>query len=886
MFKRICLVAEAPETVFNDVSSFDRFYMHHLFWVQIVATNANIGNQYIPLAPELNDLECIINPKNKDEKCIKYAIIAGLHHENFTQGKNKGEMLHYNKYTIKDEDIEYPVGINNECLNIKRLEKQNNINIKVFIYDNIKKFPCMVYKGQNKKDNKTINLMLVETYCDQQTYDRVKSGELTVDEIYFNTMPLEKQIIYAFNLQKNEIPTTVKDRKTIPSVTALKDIAISRINKECGTKHAAKDFKKVWNEYIDKKNLGVRQYGNINTDVCINTHWVCVKDMNVLRSNLSPDESKKSYMWCDNCGLYKTDNKQQMSEHTSRCENFEPSIITMPKEGEFIQFKNIKKMVAVDRCVYADIECILEKSDIDKGCNSKLVQIHRDCGAGCVLVNKGKLDWDYSTLGEHSVYRYLHELTKKCKSITEEMRKIKEINMTPEDIKHFEAQTTCYLCKNEFKKMVDKIVFKKGNKYNGYKYSDIINDEQCMAWVREYKSKIYVQVKKFINGGYENKVRDHDHETGAYRGAACSKCNVLYRKEDFIPVVYHNGRGYDFKIVIQNIGKFIKDQENKYKEQGREFNYRFESIMQTKERFLSYSIITPNYRLKLIDSLNFFGPGSSLDSLSKNLPNDKKTITYEYFKNYQTENQKNNNINREYSHEKIMSLVCRKIPFCYEWLDSFDKINHEQLPDMEHFKAKCGKDKCMKRNYGVVNEIFNAFDCKNFSEYLNLYMMIDIVLLADIFENYRKLTIETYRVDPTHYYSAPGLFWDAMLMYVGEEYKKDTGEDFKLDLLSDSEMYMFFENMVVGGISTVSGQRIAKANNPYLPNYNPKEKKSYILYGDINNMYGGDYGMSGPLPMNNFFWEKSETQDDKFIKSYDYINNNIGYRFRVPSIST
>ena len=91
---------------------------------------------------------------------------------------------------------------------------------------------------------------------------------------------------------------------------------------------------------------------------------------------------------------------------------------------------------------------------------------------------------------------------------------------------------------------------------------------------------------------------------------------------------------------------------------------------------------------------------------------------------------------------------------------------------------------------------------KSMREYHNLYLMSDVILLADVFETFRDVCMKNYRLDPAHYYTAPGLSWDAML--------KKTKVN--LELLSDPDMLLMIENGIRGGVSMIS-KRYAKANN-------------------------------------------------------------------------
>ena len=126
-----------------------------------------------------------------------------------------------------------------------------------------------------------------------------------------------------------------------------------------------------------------------------------------------------------------------------------------------------------------------------------------------------------------------------------------------------------------------------------------------------------------------------------------------------------------------------------------------------------------------------------------------------------------------------------------------------------------------------------------------------MLLLTNVFENFRKTCMEHYKLDPCHYFTSPGLSWDAMLKMT----------NIKLELMTDIDIIQFIEKGMRGGVSYVAN-RYGKANNKYMKEYNEKAPSKYIMYLDVNNLYG--WAMSQYLPTGNFRW-----MTDKEISKID-----------------
>ena len=133
----------------------------------------------------------------------------------------------------------------------------------------------------------------------------------------------------------------------------------------------------------------------------------------------------------------------------------------------------------------------------------------------------------------------------------------------------------------------------------------------------------------------------------------------------------------------------------------------------------------------------------------------------------------------------------------------------------EKFYSKLNDEHITDKEYAHAQAVWEYSECKMLGDYHDLYVKTDVALLADVFENFQNLCLEKYRLDLAHYYTSPGLSWDALL--------KKTGV--KLELFTDYEMHLFVERGMQGGISMVSN-RYAKANNPLVPGYDPSKPKN------------------------------------------------------------
>ena len=174
-------------------------------------------------------------------------------------------------------------------------------------------------------------------------------------------------------------------------------------------------------------------------------------------------------------------------------------------------------------------------------------------------------------------------------------------------------------------------------------------------------------------------------------------------------------------------------------------------------------------------------------------------------------------------------------------MDSFEKFNEKELPTKDQFYSILNDQHITDDEYNHAKEVWNTFMIRTLGYYHDLYLVSDVLLLTDVFENFRKTCMQYYKLDPCHYSTSPGLSWDAMLIMT----------NIKLELMTDIDMFQFIEKGMHGGVSYIAN-RYGNANNKYMKEYDEKAPSKYIMYLDANNLYG--WALSQYLPTGNFKW--------------------------------
>ena len=518
-----------------------------------------------------------------------------------------------------------------------------------------------------------------------------------------------------------------------------------------------------------------------------NKHYVLIKDFNKFMFNQTKHKNKKHF--CMHC-LQCFSSESVLNDHNGNCIQVNRTqAVKMPdKDNNILKFNNFHKQQAVPFVIYADFEAIIEKISGCKPNNNKSYTEAYQKHTDCGYGYKVVCFYDDKYTKPVQIYRGEGAVYKFMEKMLEEVK----------------------YCKKTMRKC-----FKKPLKMTKNDLDAFEKAKECHICNKQYTSE-------------DIRVRDHCHITGKYRGSAHQECNLkltLNPDKIKIPVLFHNLRGYDSHFIMQEIGAIVKNHTFKNKK-GEEKQMNINAIPNNMEKYMAFML---GKHLTFLDSFQFMS--SSLDKLVGNLPKDALKYTSQEYKN------------------KKLNLMTRKGVYPYDFMDSFKKFDETRLPTKEDFYSILNDEHISNENYQHAQTVWDEFKLKTMGEYHDLYLKTDILILADVFENFRKTCLEYYKLDPAHYFTSPGLSWDAMLKMT----------DIQLELMTDIDMFQFIEKGMRGGISYIAN-RYGKANNKYMKEYDEKAPSKYIMYFDANNLYG--YAMSQYLPFGGFKW-MSKKQIDK-----------------------
>ena len=404
-----------------------------------------------------------------------------------------------------------------------------------------------------------------------------------------------------------------------------------------------------------------RQEFPINLDLLYwNGHYAWIKDFNRFMTDITKHGHRTFF--CKKCLGHFTDELKQQ-EHSENCSPTEgmQQVLQLPSDPKPLKFRNYRYQDPIPFVIYADFECLVPETN-KRPANEEAAfeyQHHIPCSVGLKLVSHGDALRDIPYKEHHGADCtdwLLDELVRLEKLCMEWLLKEERMRFWSDDRRKFQAATECYLCH-----------------------------------------------KPFGNTPGMKKVRDHDHISGKYRGAAHSHCNLQMRKLFKIPVFFHNFRGYDSHLVVQSLKNFPLR--------------KISVIGQAMEKYLSLSW---GDNIVFKDSFQF--QSSSLEQLVCNLLKSGKDQFVQLSKEFQ-------------GNPELFEMLLRKGVYPYDYMDSVARFDEPQLPPKDSFFSRLRDAGISDEEYAHAQHVWATAGCTRFADYHALYLksmhcFISLVLLS------------------------------------------------------------------------------------------------------------------------------------------------------------
>ena len=612
-------------------------------------------------------------------------------------------------------------------------------------------------------------------------------------------------------------------------------------------------------------------------------HYAWIKNLNSLFSQ-SKGRSGEGYRYCPYCLTRFSRSKgltDKYNNHLENCSSYEAVKVLMPSEKEkYIKFKNYSYMDRHPVVIYADLESLNipfqsnEVENTDKSYTKRILE-HKASGYSFTVVSPYYGNKTITYRGSNAIPHFLQSIAREAKNIKKYFlqNEHKKVKLTPKEEKDFMESRHCYLCKDEIfsnewleeklcpivddlmicnmninrfpsasdislkRKSIKRTMKIKSNDSDMEKSKSIL---KSLGNIEKYRKQISLAHPGSLKGG---KVPDHDHFSGEFRGCCHNVCNLNRKKFSKIPCFFHNFTGYDSHLIV----KMMKGMKCSPK-----------VIAKSMEKYIYLKVNCIEFK----DSLQFLP--HSLDTLAKNL-NAKKGKASEKFPNlYQYFKEKWCDTN-----ETKFQMLTSKLHYPYSYINSFKVFDETDPPSKECFKNDLSETEITDEEYNSFLELWNTFELKNVGELHDLYVEVDVLLLADCFEKFRSFSLREYKLDPVHFLTAPSLSWDSALLYT----------DVELEIPEDPDVHLLIDKGIRGGISFV-GNHFARASNKYV-NSNSDIESDYIMFFDVNNQYGAamsEYMPTGSFKWNSSFKDMSPAELKEFVLNIS-DTSSIGYIF-------
>ena len=576
---------------------------------------------------------------------------------------------------------------------------------------------------------------------------------------YQNPVKQLKKYVKKFNTQNIKFPITITSIKKFIKKNPSLDLKINILFRESdGGKdiiypyeYGIGDGSKIVNLLMVQKKNGSNSSEN---------HFILITDVNKYLRNVykSTEDKSKSYkkaFFCLNC-LNSFSSTLKVLEHEKICSLNKPRLELMPdKTRSTIKFKNYEYQHTLDYVAFLDFECALPSTkkkcvvcrSLKCKCDASFTDVlskQEPIGYSFVVLGQNdKIIHENSFIGAKAGEAFVGHLIEQEKLWIQNLLSVqKEMVMTTVDIINFKQSDKCYLCEKDF---------------------DLDNF----------------------------KVRDHNHSTGIFLGAACNPCNLRRRKPATLRIFVHNGSRYDFHFIVKALGKY---------------HDQFESI-----KVLPFN--GENFRTLSFNSFEFIDTLAFLQAPLAELCSDLKDTGHQYDILKQTYLVQTNGKFDKRKYE----MVLEKSFFPYEYCQNLEQMAQvTELPERKHFTSSLTEKTISAKNHKFAKNVWKKFACKSLIDYTKIYCKIDTILLAEVFQKFRKSMKTFSGLDPAHYISLPSYSYDSMLKLTKSQ----------IGLPQDINMIQFLESGKRGGVSFIGTRNLKPSEKP--------GEESEIVYLDAN----------------------------------------------------
>jgi hypothetical protein len=418
-------------------------------------------------------------------------------------------------------------------------------------------------------------------------------------------------------------------------------------------------------------------------------------------------------------------------------------------------------------------------------------------------------------------------------------------DLTTEQMQAFDSAETCCFCKQKFTESNHKC--RHHNHVNGEYIGPACNACNLQLKITSRRRRIRSNKKggppakkALLSNCASDDECDDDVESDE---VDCDEDDVERDSDETeftLPVIAHNMKCYDAHLIIKH---FKRKYSMRTLANGKIVYDDINVIAKTTEKFTTFEF----RGIRFIDSYLFLS--SSLENLVSILVKSGKD-KFEHTIRHLGDN----------------DLVFAKGVYPYSYMDSSARFKETSLPSKDRFYDILNDQHLSDEDYDRARQTRSFFNVQDLKGYHDHYLLTDVLLLSDVFENFRQSIYSNHQLDCLHFCTLPGLAWSMALKYTGVE----------LQLLTGPDKYLMIENSMRGGISNVSCRR-GIANNPLMEKgYDPSLPHKFLSYFDANNLYG--WSMSQCLPTGNFrFLTEQEMMNFESILKDIADDADIGY---------